>query len=174
MLSLLIALALGQSPSPRQTDITLSVGCGRKANEVVLTILNPGPTDTAVLLGYAIGNGQRYLPRELIVEIKRDAGADFEQLLYDGPRGILGGIDHWIVTLPASASFVLPLRATEFAANAAGFRTLTGPPEELRVRLVGQVIASDLSADMARMKLWNLWTGTAVSNSLKVAECGRN
>jgi hypothetical protein len=175
MMSLLVALALSQNPAPKPTDLTLSVGCSQRVNEVVLTIRNPGTTDTAVLLGYALGNGQRYLPRELIVEIKRDGNADFEQLLYNGtPSGIAGRIDHWIVTLPASASFVLPLRATDFSANVAGFRTLTGPPEELRVKLTAQAITSDLSLDMAGMKLWRLWTGTVVSNSLRVAaECVR-
>ena len=175
MVSLLLALALSQNPAPKQTDLTLSVGCSQRANEVVLSIRNPGTTDTAVLLGYALGNGQRYLPRELIVEIKRDGNADFEQLLYNGtPSGIVGRIDHWVVTLPAGASLVLPLRATDFSANAAGFRTLTGPPEELRVRLTAQAITSDLSVDMAGMKSWRLWTGTVVSNSLRVAaECNR-
>jgi hypothetical protein len=172
---LLLALALTQGAvRPPEGDLALTVGCGPTRNEILLTITNGGSADTAVLLGYALANGGRYLPREVIVEIKRSSTADFEQLSYVGPAGIAGRIDHWVVTLPAKARYALPLRATDFASATARFRPLAGPPEELRVRLTGRAITSDLSLDMAGMKLWRVWTGTAVSNSLRVAaECVR-
>jgi hypothetical protein len=173
-IAFLLALALIQNP-PSQADLSLSVSCGSKPNEVTLTILNQSTNDTAVLLGSADGNGDRYLPAELVVEVRRAQSAEFEPLVYAGVGGVTGGrTDHWIVTLPARATFTLPLRTTDFAANTPGFKSLTGPPEELRVRLTGRAITADLSLDMAGMKLWRLWTGTAVSNGLRVAaDCGR-
>ena len=173
--SLLVVLAVMQASTLRQqADLSLSVACGARPNEVMLTIQNPSDANTAVLLGYALGNGRSYLPRELVVEIKRPQDSDFERLLHEGPTGIVGRIDHWIVTLPARAHFILPLRASDFAATKAGFRILAAPPDELRVRLNARSIVADLSLDMARMRQWQLWTGTAVSNTLRwAAECVR-
>ena len=76
--------------APPQPDLTLAVACSSRPDGVTLTIVNPSTADTAVLLGYALANGGRYLPRELVVEIKRSVEADFEALLYDGPAGIAG------------------------------------------------------------------------------------
>ena len=171
----LFLMLLQNAPPPPPPDIALTVACGSRPNEVALTILNQSGSDTAVLLGYAFGNGAQYFPRELVVEIKRAAGADFEPLLFAGPGGIAAGrMDHWILTLPARAAFTLPLRATDFSANTPGFNTLTAPPAELRVKLTGRSITADLSLDMSGVQLWRLWQGTAVSNSLRLAaECGR-
>jgi hypothetical protein len=173
--SVLLAVALLQIKEPlQQPSISFTAGCSARPDEVTLTIHNLTDTDTAVLLGYALANGRRYLPRELTVEIKRNRNSEFEPLVYNGPSNVAGRMDHWIVTLPANASFILPLRASDFGANTAGFTPLTAPPEELRIRVTGKVIAADLSLDMAGMKLWHLWEGTAVSNSLRVvADCVR-
>ena len=169
LLLALSAIALFQTPVTAQSGLTLTVACGTTPGEVVLTILNRSDAATAVLLGYALANGRLYLPRELIVEIKRHPDSDFEELRYGGPAGIVGRVDHWVVTLPVRDGFTLSLRAIDFFSAAVGFRPLTGPPDALRVRLTGRPITSDLSLDMTGMKLWRLWTGTAVSNNLPVA-----
>lgn len=172
---LLLALALMQNPAPPpQADLTLSVGCGTKPNEVILTILNPSDGDTAVLLGYALDNGRSYLPRELVVEIKQGGNSDFEELLYYHPVTIVGRLDHWVVTLPAGARFTLMLHTVDFASLTPRYIPLAAPPEELRVRLTGRPVAADLNPNMTGMKRWRVWTGTALSNSLRVAaECVR-
>jgi hypothetical protein len=85
---LLVTAVMQSSAAPPQPDLTLAVACSSRPDEVTLTIVNPSTADTAVLIGYALANGGRYLPRELVVEIKRSVEADFEALLYDDQPGL--------------------------------------------------------------------------------------
>jgi hypothetical protein len=165
----LLALTLMQLAAPPQANLSLVLRCGEQPGEVTLTIRNADQTDTAVLLGIALGNGRWYLPQALVVELKRNGSNEVEELLYQGPAAIAGRIDHWIVPLPAAAAFSLRLRAADFFSTSPA--TGVSPPEELSVRLTGRSITSDLNLDMVGMKTWQLWTGSARSNALRLSTC---
>ena len=165
----LFALTLVQGSAPPPAAPSLVLSCGEQSSEVTLTIRNADQTDTAVLIGMALANGRWYQPRELVMELRRNGSPDVEELLYNGATNIAGRIDHWVVALPAGATYALTLRAAEFASTSA---TRAGtPPEELRVRLTGRPITSDLNVDMTGMKAWRLWTGSVSSNALRFSDC---
>ena len=166
-----VALNLMQNPAPPPKDLSLVLSCGSQAGEVQLDIHNPDQADTAVLLGIALANGRWYLPRELVVELRRSGSSDVENLLYQSPSNIAGRMDHWVVALPAQARFGVTLRAADFLATSPA-RT-GAPPEELKVRLTGRPIASDLNVDMTGMKTWRVWTGITSSNALRLSDCPR-
>lgn len=158
-----------QIAAPPQPDLSLVLRCGEQPNEVALTIQNSGETDTAVLIGIALANGRWYLPRELIVELRRSESPAVEQLVYQGPTGIAGRIDHWVVALPVRATFSVVLRPTDFISTSPP--AVATPPTELTVRLTGRPITSDLNVDMTGMRAWRLWTGNASSNTVRLSDC---
>lgn len=160
-----------QAPASPQSEVSLILSCGEQAGEVALSIQNAGRADTAVLLGIALANGLWYLPREVVVELERSGNSEPEELVYRGPSGIAGRIDHWIVTLPVRAAFTLTLKPTEFVSTAPA--RATSPPEALRLRLTGRAITSDLNPELAGMKEWRVWTGSATSNTLRLSDCSR-
>lgn len=167
--SFLLAFSLIQRAPDPQPDLSLALSCGEQLGEVVLTIRNSGPIDTAVLIGIALANGRWYLPRELIVELKRSGSPEIEPLVYQGPTGIAGRIDHWVVGLPVRATFTVALRPTDFISISPP--SVISPPSELTVRLTGRPITSDLNLDMRGMQAWRLWTGSASSNTLRLSDC---
>ena len=167
--SLLFALTLvqGSGPPPAAPSVVLS--CGEQSSEVTLSIRNADQTDTAVLIGIALANGRWYQPRELVMELRRSGSPEVEELLYNGATNVAGRIDHWVIGLPSGATYALTLRAAEFISTSA--TRAVAPPEELRVRLTGRPITSDLNVDMTGMKAWRLWTGSVSSNALRFSEC---
>jgi hypothetical protein len=166
-----VALNLVQNTAPPEKDLSLVLSCGNQAGEVRLDVHNPDQSDTAVLLGIALANGRWYLPRELVVELRRSGSSDVEDLSYQSPSNIAGRMDHWVVALPGQATFGLTLRAADFIATSPPGSA--SPPEELRVRLAGRPITSDLNIDMPGMKMWRVWTGSAISNALRLSDCPR-
>ena len=168
--ALFLALSLIQNPQP-QSDMALTLACGEEPTELVLTIRNSGPSDTALRLGLAFESGRWYEPRELIVELTRSGNAQPEDLVYSGTRGVAGRIDHWIVPLPTRAAFSLTLRSSDFVSTTQP--TSAARPEALAVRLTGRALTSELTVDMGGMKGWRVWTGSARSNSLQLSECSQ-
>ena len=116
----------------------------------MLSIYNPNETDTAILLGISLANGRWYLPRELVVELTRNGSSEVEELVFRGPSAIAGRMDHWVVALPVRSTFTLTLRASDFMSTSAA--RAVSAPEELKVRLTGRSITSDLNLDMTGMK----------------------
>ena len=149
--------------------ISLNIRCGERPGDIYLSLQNIQDADTTVLLGIALANGRWYVPRELVVELKRRGSGEFEDLAYRTPSALAGRLDHWIAPLPVGATFTLRLRANEFVSTTS--TNTSGPPEELRVRLTGRAIAGDLSNDMGGLKTWRLWTGQALSNTLRLVDC---
>ena len=168
---LFMGIALMQVRAAQPSEIALAVACGLAPEEVTLTIRNTGETDNAVLLGLMLASGRRYLPQELIVEVKTPGGAAVEPLVYRSadPPGSLPGVflsrmDHWVVSLPAKASFTLTLRSSDFVSRSG--RPVASAPGELAVRLTGRPITFDLNPGATGMRDWRVWTGTTVSNTL--------
>jgi hypothetical protein len=170
-LATILALVLAQSPGPLAVAPSLVLSCGEEPGEVMLSIHNRDQTDRAILLGVSLANGRWYLPRELVVELGRNGNAEVEELVFRGPSGIAGRMDHWVVPLPPRSAFILTLRPSDFISTSAA--QAVSPPDELKIRLTGRSITSDLSLDMTGMKAWRVWTGTAVSNPLRISDCPR-
>jgi hypothetical protein len=167
--SLLLAFTLAQGSAPPPAALSLVLSCGEQSSEVTLSIRNADQADTAVLIGIALANGRWYQPRELVMELIRSGSPEVEELLYNGATNIAGRMDHWVIALPAGATYALTLRAAEFVSTSAT-RTVA-PPEELKVRLTGRPITSDLNVDMTGMKAWRLWDGSVTSNALRFSDC---
>ena len=169
MAAALLVLFLFQTELDPQPSISLTLECGARPTEVALSVRNSGQIDTAVLLGIVVANGRWYVPRELVVELKRVGSAFTEELVYRTPAEIAGRIDHWIVGLPVRSTFTLTLRPIEFVAISS--KPEVAAPNELTVRLTGHPITSDLNPDMKGLQAWRLWTGTATSNSVQLSDC---
>jgi hypothetical protein len=169
--SWLLAFTLLQGPAPPQPNLSLVLTCGAQPNDVRLSIHNSDQTDTAILLGIAVANGRWYVPRELVIELRRIGSTEVEELVYKGPTSIAGRIDHWVVALPVQAAFTLTLRAADFITTSSA--QAVSPPDELKVRFTGRPITADLNVDMTGMKTWRVWTGTASSNTLRLSDCSR-
>ena len=103
--ALLLAFTLAQSPDPPLVSPSLVLRCGEGPGEVMLSIHNPNETDTAILLGVSLANGRWYLPRELVVELRRNGNPAVEELVFRGPSAIAGRMDHWVVTLRVRSTF---------------------------------------------------------------------
>jgi hypothetical protein len=165
----LLVIASLQAAGTASTDIRLTLACGKSVDEVVVSLHNPGPEDTAVLLGRVVA-GARHLPQELMVEATIDQRT--EQLAFRSaelPRSFASRMDHWVVELPVAATFMFTLRSGDFISTSGP--GLPQQPRELAVRLNGRPVTFDLNPDSAGMRQWRLWTGTAVSNRLRLAEC---
>jgi len=167
----LVAFNLMQSSAPPQANLSLALSCGAQPGDVRLSIHNFDQTDTAILIGIALANGRWYLPRELVIELRRSGSTEVEELVYNGPTSVAGRMDHWVVGLPAQASFTLTLRAADFIATSPA--RVVSPAEELKVRLTGRPITSDLNVDMTGMETWRVWTGSASSNAMRLSDCPR-
>lgn len=166
MLAGILTLAL-QGVTP---DLSLTVACGVKPNEIQVTMRNTSDNDTAVLLGHVLANGKWYLPRNLTVEITRAGTGQTETLTYHPvDLGIAGRIDHWVMPLPGRSSFTLTLRAIDFVSITSRFTP--GPADQLRVRFTGLPVTGPLSVDMTGLQSWRVWTGTLESNAVRLGAC---
>jgi hypothetical protein len=170
-LAIVLTLVMAQGPAQSVAAPSLVLRCGEEPGEVTLSIHNPDQTDTAILLGVSLANGRWYLPRELVVELTRNGNPEIEELVFRGPSGIAGRMDHWVVPLPTRSTFILTLRPSDFISTSAA--RAVSAPEELKIRLTGRSINSDLSLDMTGMKTWRVWTGTVVSNPLRISDCSQ-
>lgn len=168
----LVVFAPWQATAPLASKLSLNIACGAKRSEIRVTMQNSGDSDTAVLLGHVLANGKWYLPRNFVVEIVRPDTGQTETLIYEARDlrgGVAGRIDHWVMPLPGNASVTLTLRAIDFISIARRFTPT--PTDQLRVRFNGQPITSALSLDMTGVQLWQVWTGTLESNTLRLADC---
>jgi hypothetical protein len=140
--SLLFAIA---APALSQAhELELNMQCLRSDDAVALrvTLRNVGSTDTAVVLGTSIGNGQRYVADSLVLEFKRSQGDDAE-----GFRPTLGAIagrvDPWIVTIPAVSEFSFE-RPEEYFFSSRGEPLKIGSGGLIRLRLIRGRFAGEL------------------------------
>ena len=124
--------------------------------DLYIVLHNLGPTDSAVVLGSSIGNGQQYVADALVLDAKV-SGSDTVATYEISIPHIFGRVDPWIVTLPAGSEFSLrrPLKA--FASR--GERLTIEPRgRDIRLRLPARttgvagpelvkVIAEELSTE---------------------------
>ena len=124
-----LAVALGFSapppvratatPMPMQSGepqpVTLRLECVDRAN-VRFEIANVGATDTALRLGTALGNGQKYTIDDLNLRVRppNGNGAEFHYSPRDYPVAIGGRLDQWFQAFPVGAGYRMSAKAEDF------------------------------------------------------------
>jgi hypothetical protein len=169
MTPLLLALAVTQfhsSPTPSEGHISLALACTAGQAEVKVVLGNVGEGATGALLGSVVGNYRWYLPAEMTFEAAEG------RLIYSPVdlSGVAGRVDPWIVVLPGKSSFSFLVRAIDLMS--AGYSRLTAFRGDLRVSLTGRALKlTGDAAYVSGMPVSDLWTGTAVSNTLNTSNC---
>jgi len=156
-------------------QIALELKCHASPDAVGLrvTLRNVGLTDTAVVLGLSIGNGNRYLANSLALDVKLDENAVVEKFEYSDPSvpGVAGRVDPWIVPLPAASEYSLTRPLSHFWSN--GKRLAgSGKPIDIRVNLNARAEQRGFGKDMAGVALVNVLVGEFKTAWLRVpTEC---
>src|SRR6266550_466490 len=168
MKTLLVAFAVAQLhtfPEPSQGQISLALACAGGQESARVIVENTGEGATGVLLGAVVGNYRWYLPAEMIFEA-------LQGRLHYAPAdlpAIAGRLDPWVVVLPSKSSFSFVVHAIDFMY---GFNRLSAFAGDLRVSLTGRALTDTRdSGYVSGMPVGQLWTGTATSNSLHIADC---
>jgi hypothetical protein len=151
--------------------IAMELACYASAGAVSLrvTLRNVGRTDTAVVLGKSIGNGNRYLPDSLALEVKV-AGDNVERRFeYSDPSvpAVAGRIDPWIVTLPAASEYSLTRPLGHFWSNGQPLR-FAGKPLDVRLQLNARATEHVLGEDLAGDALVHVLVGELRTEWLRI------
>jgi hypothetical protein len=109
-LVLTIGLAVSGRAQDRPDPITLTARC-QSLQRLTLTLANTSASDTAIVIGTVLANGQKYLIDRLTLRATTQDGKreQYEYRPRDYPGVIAGRVDDWILALPARSSFVLPV-----------------------------------------------------------------
>jgi hypothetical protein len=120
---LLCLIGMPAFGEPQQVELDLQCRASANAVELRITLRNAGPTDTAIVLGTSIGNGQKYVADSLVLDVKRGRDGPVEKFRPD-VGNIAGRVDPWIVPLPAASDF-------SFTRSINTFFSSTGKPPVL-------------------------------------------
>jgi hypothetical protein len=133
-----------------------------------LTVQNDGGEPTAVVIGGILANDRKYLLGSLAFVLHRDRGAD-ATVQYVDPNfnGIVGGrVDDWLVALPPSSAYSVVLPMSE------ALRRNFSQSADVSARLAALPHSEHSSSDLAGQRFVHLWTGTLVSESVRIpASC---
>lgn len=105
--------------------------CVMKGEERLLeiTLRNVGRTDSAIVLGIILGNGNRYIAENLALEIRTATSTTPYRYADPKPSVIAGRVDPWIVGLPMHSEFKLTRSLEHFWAGATRLDQLQFPYE---------------------------------------------
>ena len=151
-------------------NVSLRLDCVAP-DEIRLTVANKGGTDTAVVFGYVLANGGRYVPT-IVLTVSRPGTSEPQVLRYhpvDLPGGTTGRVDPWILPLPAKATFLFDLRTIDFVSTTERLKAV--PTDRLQIRFVAEPIRDMAKSDMPGMGLWRVWTGQLESNPIQMVNC---
>jgi hypothetical protein len=152
-------------------QIAVEVQCHTSADTVGLrvTLRNVGLTDTAVVLGNSIGNGNRYLADSLALDVKLGESAAVEKFEYFDPSvpGVAGRVDPWIVPLPAVSEFSLTRPLSHFSSHGKPLMP-GGNPIDVRVSLNARAERRIFDKDVAGVALVHVLVGEFRSEWLRV------
>ena len=131
-----------------------------------LEIHNDGSEPTAIVIGDILANDRKYLLGSLAFVLHRDGAAD-ATVEYVDPNfnGIVGGrVDEWLVALPPGSAYSLVLPMSD------SVRRNFLQPADVSARLVANPHWHNSSSDLAGLRFVHLWTGTLVSESVRISE----
>jgi len=174
--ALLVAAALLQitGAHAQPQPITLTAACSDAG--MTLTIRNAGPDDTAVMIGTVLANGRKYLIGELKLSATFPDGhvSGYTYSPPDYPAAIGGRLDPWMLTLPAGASYVMPVTPSQFRTSALG--RLAAWPDPGRVQFTLRLMdpgRENVSPDAAGLLLMKVWHGVDALISNELATAGK-
>ena len=162
-------------------------GCGESVNGVALCleptsihdvlsieVRNVSAADVTIDIGIMLANGARQYPTAVTLSSRDSAGTEREGTLID-PPGAAGRVDPFILSLPAGASFRLPLRLSRYMFTSTGTRDGSGLVRSrwyaIRARLTGRrPEAAELSLDVKGLALAPYWSETVISNAVTIVE----
>jgi len=146
--------------SPESQPVTLTLECVDSAT-ILFEITNVGTTDTALPLGFALANGQKYVINQLYLRMKpsNGNGTDYHYSPRHYPVAIGGRVDPWFEALPAGASYRMSAKLGDFF----GFN---GSDFDSFPRRIELSLRWTMSAETPK-SLFPLvfWTGTLISNT---------
>ena len=154
--------AIGAPALSQAHDLELKVQCLRSNDSVELrvTLRNVGSTDTAVVLGTSVGNGQRYVADSLVLEVKRNQDDEAEPFR-PSLGAIFGRIDPWIVTVPAASEFSFVRSASHFSSSHGEPLKIAGSAL-IRLRLIhradGQFAGELVGAALVKVSIGEMQT----------------
>jgi hypothetical protein len=146
--------------------IALCLSRSTEPEDLTLEVKNVGEKDAVLNLGIVLANGARQYPTAITLIFSKAEGGRFRHEL-DGPVGVAGRIDPFIVLLPSHASLKLPLHATYgwyFRNYILDLKHYT-VQAEFKGRGVTQAQAG---LDVKGISLMPYWTGTVVSNTVAI------
>ena len=161
----IVLFASGQSRDavpnvrPKQVSgLTLHLDCHQTSAR--FSIANPGPEDTTLFLGHALGNGAKYMIEflKLTVQVPGSAPDDWPYSPHGYPGVIVGRLDDWLQALPARSEFAVTARPEDFWRHGT-FAKGT----QLRLTLV----VPEAPKEPTLVHLHN-WRGTLTSNTCVV------
>jgi len=148
---LLCAIGVAAFAQPHEVELKLQCRASVSAVELRVTLRNIGGTDTAIVLGTSVGNGQTYVADSLELDVKRDNGGVIE-IFRPTVAHIFGRIDPWIVTLPAASEFTFARPLGSYFSSAGEPLTIGRNGIDVRLRLIrrtearfgGELVGADL------------------------------
>jgi hypothetical protein len=131
-----------------------------------LTVRNAGSEPTAVVIGGILANDRKYLLGSLAFVLHRDLDADATVQYVDPTfNGIVGGrVDDWLVALPPGSAYSVVLPMSE------ALRRNFSQSANVSARLAALPHSEHSSSDLAGQRFVHLWTGTLVSESVRIPE----
>jgi hypothetical protein len=146
--------------------IALCLSRSGEPDGLTLEVRNVGEKDAVFNLGMVLANGARQYPTAITLIFSTAEGGQFRHEL-DGPVGVAGRIDPFIVLLPSHASLKLPLHAT----YGWYFRNyiLDVKHYTVQAEFKGKgVTPAQAGLDVKGIALMPYWTGTVVSNTVAI------
>lgn len=153
--------------------LQLCISPGPQAAGATLEVKNTGPDDAVLNLGILLGNGSRQYPTAIRLLLTDGKGRQHYAEL--AVPGIIGGrVDPFVLPLPSAASLTLPLRISNYIDSSGQVENWgTGPQKSFMVQaqFTGKGVSqAEANRDMKGIALMRYWTGTVVSNTVKIGK----
>ena len=153
--------------------IALCLSPSEERNGIILEIKNTGPKDALLNLGIMLDTGQKQYPNAIQLLVVDSEGKQHYAELAE-PTWIGGRVDPFILPLPDSASFKLPLHLSKYFYFTAGHVIEEFKPDPMKHYIVQarftEIVLRKDQADfnIGMIPITSFWTGSVNSNSVEV------
>jgi hypothetical protein len=152
-------------------EATCRVASGSNQTEFHIVLRNDSGADTAVVVGFGLGNGHAYFPVGVSVRSTTPAGEEKFSFSPVPPVWVGGRLDPWLVPLPTGATYSFSVPTTHFWNLESGIHRSA---RAHRPGCVGSAARHISGIRQEGMRLWKVWIGELASTSIKLpADCER-